>query len=423
MIKCHSKIRQLLTLTTAFLSLQALGQANRTSDPFKPFLFHTPAVIRTLSTDTIQRPGQKAPVLVQNLIFTSRNGQNQVYAILAKPLASLQQKRTLPALLCLHGGGSKAEDLRSMVLSYAANGYVALATDLPGICNSVKAIHSSGPWKDRAQGESPRFAIEKGIGNSTLVDGAVAGLEAFNLLKSQAQVDTTRIGITGFSWGGYSTTFLSGLLGDRVKAAYAVFGCGFYDKGSFWKTIIQKMSPKLRSLWLTYLDAGRRAKNIRAAYFIESATNDTYFWPEAVSSTLDQIKSTHNHVWNPNLNHRQGPDGPLMQSLYFGYYLKNQGQPFGKVKITKIHKAKKGGKIVRAAIKLPASVSADSVCLYYSLQNADWQHRHWTRLPMQQKTGTGQYSIALPVSLTSQKINFYVRLKDNRKVVVSSQMY
>lgn len=84
--------------------------------------------------------------------------------------------------------------------------------------------------KAKQNGETPRFNLTDGPRSSTLTDAEVAGLEAFNLLKAQPQTDTAKIGITGFSWVGYSTTFLSGLLGNKVKAAYAVFGCGFMIK-------------------------------------------------------------------------------------------------------------------------------------------------------------------------------------------------
>lgn len=118
--------------------------------------------------------------------------------------------------------------------------------------------------------------------------------------------------------------------------------------------MIHKMPAEQQQLWLNSLDAGRRAQAITAAFCIESAANDTYFWPEAVTATLGQIKGTKNHGWNPNLNHRQGPDGRLMQRIYFDYYLKGSGHPFGTVRIVRVKNLKDERKIITASVHLPA---------------------------------------------------------------------
>ena len=36
-----------------------------------------------------------------------------------------------------------------------------------------------------------------------------------------------------------------------------------------------------RERWLRHLDAGRRAPNMKAAYFVAGATNDFFYWPRA----------------------------------------------------------------------------------------------------------------------------------------------
>lgn len=185
--------------------------------------------------------------------------------------------------------------------------------------------------------------------------------------------------------------------------------------------MIHKMPAEQQQLWLNSLDAGRRAQAITAAFCIESATNDTYFWPEAVTATLGQIKGTKNHGWNPNLNHRQGPDGRLMQRIYFDYYLKGSGHPFGTVRIVRVKNLKDQRKNITASVHLSAGVHADSVRLYDSLDSSDWQHRTWHGLPMGK--AYNQYAVTLPIEISGQKINFYVWMKDDRKVVVSSQMY
>src|SRR5690242_17751643 len=250
-----------------------------TTDPFQPYLNSIPTVSKVISENSVG--SSETEITTRKFLFNSRNNLNTVYAIISFP----QKMGSYPGILVLHGGGSKAEDVASIVENYAKRGYVAMCFDMPGICNNGTTPNSSGPWKSRPGPlEAPRFDIANGLENSTLFDAEVAGIEAFNYLSVQTNVNNKRLGITGYSWGGYSTTFLAGILGSRVKAAYSVFGSGFYEKGSFWKALISDLPDSVRQAWLTWFDAGRRAPKIKAAYFLEAASNDNFFWPEAVQN-------------------------------------------------------------------------------------------------------------------------------------------
>jgi MYXO-CTERM domain-containing protein len=249
----------------------------------------------------------------------------------------------------------------------------------------------------------------------------VADIEAFNWLRLQTNVNPNAVGVTGFSWGGYSTTMISGLLGSKIKAAYAVFGCGFYDKGSFWKDIVAAMPEVDRNVWLMYLDAGRRAPQIKGAYFLEGETNDTFFWPEAVGATIDAAGGPKNHVWGPNLNHNQLPAGPAMQRLFFDYHLKGVGNPFAEVQVVRIETDADGSKKITAGVQAPNGVSIRSVQLYYSEQSSDWQHRMW--IAIDAPSAGGAYTAIIPKDLAAKRINFYVLATDSRMAATASAMF
>lgn len=415
----------LLTFATASISnpLKQKETFKRTrsistqGDPYLPYLRSIPKVLDTLS---ISNSGEGAEAITtREIVYSSKNNTNKVYAITACP----QKPSKYPALLIIHGGSGNAAGLRDLVEKFARKGYVAFACDMPGFCSVNNTPHSSGPWKATPEpNEIPRFTVEPEIKNSTLVDAEVSGLEGFNLLCSQPNVDATRVGITGFSWGGYSTTMLSGLLGKRVKAAYSVWGCGYYDKASFWKELISKMPESAREKWLTYFDAGRRAGNIKAEYFIEGASNDTYFWPAAVTATLNTIKSPKNHVWGPNVNHKLVASSGTMQELYFDYQLKGIGSPFTKVDITKVKLKADGSKDVTIKLKIPAGVKADTVQIYYSEQNDNWPKRVWLPINATLKKGNIYYA-NIPAEIVKRNITFYAYIVDNRKVRTSSYLY
>ncbi|MXV17230.1 RICIN domain-containing protein [Hufsiella ginkgonis] len=385
------------------------------TDPFAAYLTSTPAIFSTIST-TNSGSGASA-ITVKRFTFKSRGGVNTVFGIMAYP----QQAGTYPGILLLHGGGGNAETMAGYAQTFAARGYVTLAVDLPGICGTGNTPNSSGPWKSKPAGEGPRFVVTPTPDESTLADAEIAGLEGFNLLAAQTTVNSARMGIYGISWGGYSTTMLSGLLGSRVTASYAQYGCGFYDRGSFWTGIINGLSPADRNTWLTYFDAGRRAGNLRAAYFIEAPTNDTYFWPPAVTATLNAITVTKNQVFTPNLNHAATANAATMRNIYFDHYLKAAGVPFGSIKITGVTTQADGSRLVTMNATMPAGVSVSSAQLYYSEPTTTWQNRAWVAVNASLVSGT-TYSAVVPSSSAAKGSDFYAYCQDSRGVVVSSTM-
>ena len=386
-------------------------------DPFASYLRSVPTVNDTLTSE-VSGKGDNA-ITIKEIVFNSKNNVNKVYAITAYP----NRAGKFPALLIIHGGSGNASGLRPLVEKFARKGYVVLAPDMPGFCNVQHTPHSTGPWKEKPEYyEPPRFNVEQGAQYSTLVDAEVSGLEAFNLLCAQNNVNTKKVGITGFSWGGYSTTMLSGLLGDRVKAAYSVWGSGFYDKGSFWKGIIDTLPASTKQTWLTYIDAGRRAGNIKAEYFIEGASNDTFFWPAAVTATLDAIHSNKNHVWGPNVNHSLVATSAKMQELYFDYHLKGEGSPFIKVNISQTKQLNNGSREVEIKLKTPNGIKADTVQIFYSEPNIDWTKRKWIPINAKLKK-VNDYSVTIPAAVVAKAITFYAYVVDSRKIRTSSYMH
>ena len=386
-------------------------------DPLKLYSTNIPSVSQVIST-TDSGSGTAA-ISTKRFTFKSKDGVNTIYAIMAYPKAA----GVYPGILMYHGGGGTAEGLVSNLQTYAALGYVTMAIDEPGIASIANSSpYSTGPWKSVVSGEGPKLNVVGGIQNSTLYDAIIGSIEAFNLLSSQPNVNAKKMAVTGSSWGGYLTTFTAGLLGSRVKAAYSTWGCGFYETGSFWSNFIAQMPSHYKSDWLTYLDAGRRAKDITAPYFIDQATNDTYFWPEAVSATLNAIIGTKNHVTMANLNHATLSSSATMKQLYMNYYLKGVGSPFGTINVTSSDMQSDGSLKINMNVSLPAGVSLSSVQLYYSVPTLTWQTRNWIALTATLVNGNN-YQVIIPASLVNQEVNYYANMIDTRQVQTSSALY
>ncbi|NUQ00031.1 MAG: acetylxylan esterase, partial [Armatimonadetes bacterium] len=299
---------------------------------FAPWLTdNPPKVVETVAREVVE--GVEVTRLKWLNRVDAKTGREVIiYGIVARPASPGPH----PGVLVCHGGGGYADQVKPQVIGWAKKGYVAVCQDQPGICNAQLGS-SSGPCFERGP-----FTVVDHPADAALFDGVVAALNGLALLRSQPDVDRQRIGVTGGSWGGYMTTMVTGLAGERVKAAFSVFGCGFYDVGSTWQSDLNRLTPERRAIWLEHLDAGRRAANVRAAYMVASPLNDWFFWPSAVTRTYETITAPKNICFMPNDSHvltqPGGTAGPpeferranrtWMEQVWLNHHLKGEGEAF-----------------------------------------------------------------------------------------------
>jgi len=417
-----------LLILSVPLALRAVNSP--TTDPFAPYLSgHAPEIVREV-------PDAGAPpegVNVRRVVFRSRE-DSEIFAVIATPKTAGQH----PGMLVLHGGGGSAEVDKA--IAWAQRGYVAVAPDLPGIADPKKLTETKGRWNNLKYGEG-RYVASPDASASVLVDAVLSAMQSLYLLRAQPEVDTARIGVVGISWGGYMTTMVCGLAGDQVRAGFAVFGCGFYEFSSQQPTL-QKMPADERERWLKYLDSGRRASGIKAAFFTAGAANDFFFWPPAVQATLDAIPGTKNHLFAPNANHKVPlPGGTVfpkasaepfvptpfqpfptpsgskanwlaMEVPYFDYYLNGVGQPLPVVTVEKSDDPL----VARFRVTAPRPIVKAEI--YWGPPSADWMKRVWQALPAT-KISEDRYEVHFPTEAAAGA-DWFVDASDDRPVTVSS---
>jgi dienelactone hydrolase len=410
------------------------------SDPFLPYLKDkAPEILRDIPDTGEPHEG----VTVRRVVFLSRLAPtltdpvpSGIFAIIATPKTPGKH----PGMLVLHGGGGSAEVDKA--IAWAQRGYIAVAPDLPGIADPKKLTNTTGWWKDLKYGEG-RYMAKPDASGSVLFDAILSGIQSLHLLRAQPDVDPSRIGVVGASWGGYMTTMVCGLAGDKVRAGFAVFGCGFYEFTSQQPTLL-KLPPEERATWMKYLDAGRRAPGIRAAFFTAGAANDFFFWPRAVQATLDAIPGEKNHLFAPNANHKTPlPGGTVfpktaaepftptpfqpfptpsgskanwlaMEVPYFDFYLKGTGKPLPVVTLLKSDNP------LVPHFKISAPVPLTKVEVFWSAENPDWMKRVWISAPAT-KTADDTYNATLPAE-AAQGAYWFVVASDERPVTVSSDL-
>jgi dienelactone hydrolase len=427
-------MKQTLALLAVLLlaPLPTLHAAD-SADPLAPYLDgKPPEIVRELPAADPAPEG----ITVRRVVFRSRD-ESEIFALIATPKAPGKH----PGMLVLHGGGGSAEVTKAM--AWAQRGYVAVAPDLPGIAEPQKLVDSKGRWSAMKYGER-RWVATPDASASVIFDAVVSAMRSLYLLRAQPDVDRSRIGVVGISWGGYMTTMVCGLAGDQVRAGFAIYGCGFYELTAQLngpKSPLGGMAEDDRERWLQCLDAGRRAPGMKAAYFIAGATNDFFYWPRAVQATLDAIPGEKNHVFAPNANHKCPlPGGTIfpkvsaepfkptafqpyptpsgnkanwlaMEVPFFDYYLRDIGQPFPKVNV----QSAGDRQLARFSVTAPRPLT--NVQVYWAKTDPNVMKREWFAVPAS-KADDGTYDARLPADAAT----WFAVASDDRPVSVSSDL-
>jgi hypothetical protein len=219
---------------------------------------------------------------------------------------------------------------------------------------------------------------------------------------------------------------VAGLAGKAVHASFSIYGSGHFDLGSAFQTDLSKLDPKEAQTWLNQLDARNYAPGIAGSFFEAAATNDTFFWPTAVTATLADIRAAKNQVFAPNSDHWENVPGGCehnkekpwhdngwmaMQATYFDYLLKGEGQPFPEVRKARAQKGADGTQRVRFQVKTSTKIEAAAV--YYSPTNEPWKTRKWVKV---EASRHGEwFEASAPANMDCVAL-----VTDNRPVTVTS---
>lgn len=359
-------------------------------------------------------------IVVVEFKYCSVNS-NEIYTVFAYP----KKDGVYPCLTVFHGGTQNAQIVKNRVIQNAKDGYISLAPELPVIAEPTR--FSVGGWTKKGY-MSGAFENTDNPLFCSLYETITAACESFLLaenidcmLPENIKFQKNRIGLTGFSWGGYTVTMLLGIFGKRVTVGFSNYGCGYYDLSYFWSKYFEKMSEKNKEIWLENFDAGRRAKNIVSPYFIASPSNDLFFNPPSVMKTLETISSkSKGLVFSPNSHHcievpggtSKNPDDPhgcAMEKVYFDYWLKNEGERFFTVE--------------RKNSEIKISKNVMEVKVYFSKNDKKWTERNWQLLDNKYISFDGEkYTLSIPEEL-KQNCDFYFLATDEQNVSVSSDIF
>ncbi len=341
--------------------------------------------------------------LVQEVYYQGepyRAKPTRVFAYLGRPASG---KGPWPAMVLVHGGGGKA--FRDWAEHWARRGYLALAMDTAG-CGPSGPLPDGGP--DQADTTKFRDFTDNDTREMWTYHAVSAVIRGVSLVAALPEVDRSRIGITGISWGGYLTCIVAGL-DNRLKVAVPVYGCGFLGDNSHWKaTSLARMRPDARDLWLRNFDPSQYLGMVNCPILFLNGSSDFAYPLDSYRASYRLVPARFRHV-SVVLNLPHGHIWTFDEVDVFVDSVLRTAPP-----LPRLGKAKIEGDRVSAKVASPVPVKR--AALHYTTDSGDWQKRRWQTVPAKLEGNT------ITARLPEQRpAVWFLSVTDERGLRVSSE--
>jgi len=223
----------------------------------------------------------------------------------AKPVGP---EKKVPGVVLVHGGGGTA--FGDWVKMWTARGYAAIAVDLEGQIptrdakgkawirtDSLGHAWGGGPAR---HGNAFGDAIDRPFHEQWPYHAVADTILAYSLLASRPEVDPSRIGLVGISWGSVVCSIVGGI-DDRPAFVVPQYIGGFLNLDSGWCEFM-KQRPETWAWDPANFYAGPATDRNTKWLWINGA-NDAYGTPPMMNASLEATKP---HSWltiSPTLGH------------------------------------------------------------------------------------------------------------------------
>ncbi|MEK6796894.1 MAG: acetylxylan esterase [Spirochaetota bacterium] len=271
-----------------------------------------------------------------------------------------------PAMVVVHGGGGTA--FARWVKIWNDKGYAAIAVDTAG---AVPSTNKSGRVRHASAGPD-------GWGGFTQIDDPIedqwsyhavaAVVRAHSLIRSYPEVDASRIGITGISWGGYLTSMCAGV-DSRFALAMPVYGCGFYQYNSTWTDPLKGMGERGEK-WVSLWDASTYLSNARMPMLWLNGTVDHFFHMPSWQRSYRAAPGTSNFVLRVGMPHGHDSGWAPAELYRFADAVMKNGMP-----LPKVTAQNDDGK--NASIRFSSVKPVVEAEFNYTADAGEWEKRRW----------------------------------------------
>jgi len=354
-------MRKCLWAVAGLLILQLPGLAA------KDEVFDYEALIATPLNPRVLKSTEANGIVTEEVMFHSeKDGDKdvEIFALFSYPKGA----KRLPAYVWNQGGLGQAT---THWTEYGAKrGYAVLCIDFP-----MPGYRSTGGYpivSGLELGDDPR--------KTPIYHGAVALLKAVSYLESRPEVDKSRIGMAGMSWGGFYTTLMAGL-DQRIRVGSSMFGTGNLQLGNIWwdgQGWDTKRDAAFRERWSRTLDPASRLRRRLVPMGWFATTNDWFYWMPALMQTYAMTPGVKHLSLMPNWDHAFPGSFVTQTFAFLDVHLK--GAPaFNRV--TPVNVVKRGEDLVAEwKFSGPRKVTSADLILSYG-EAGNWTSRYWKTLP------------------------------------------
>ena len=350
---------------------------------------------------TYEAEGFKAEGTVHAIFYDALPWKGKTTRVFAWIGLPAKREGKVPGIVVVHGGGGTA--YKEWVQKWNAQGFAAISIAVEGQTDvdekkevkgrPVWARHAfSGPARDGTFADT-KLPLKEQWMYHALADTMLAN----SLLRSLPEVDSSKIGVMGISWGGVITSTIIGL-DERFAFGIPTYGCGhLFDAENHWGRALHDNEGyqqvwdgmnyadrvKMPVLWLSWpqdahFPLGCQAENYRKAP-----------GPRMVS-LVSKMGHSHPAGWNP-------PD-----SYAFAKSVVETGKPWGSSPSAKTESG-------TAIAVFHSTKPITSAVLVSTTDQGFTGTRKWVETPAMAASGGGgtTASAPLPPGTTAWYINAY----------------
>jgi dienelactone hydrolase len=324
----------------------------------------------------------------------------RIFAYCAVPSHKTSEK--LPGIVLVHGGGGTA--FPEWVRLWNRRGYAAIAMDTVGALPNGQRHDFHGP-----NGYDAGFTrLDDPIEDQWGYHAVAAVMLANSYLRSIADVDPDRIGLTGISWGGYLACIAAGA-DPRFKFAVPVYGCGYLGENSAWTSALEGLGDAGRK-WLDLWDPSRYLPFVRMPMLWVSGTNDAAYPLESLRRSYRLPRTPRTLCIRVRMPHGHGGLAENAEEIHaFANHLVNGGPALASI----TDQGRRGRTAWAAYMSSAPIVRAE---LNFTRDRGVWLRR-WETAGARVDAAQHRASAVLPAGATA----YYFNLVDECGLIVSTE--
>ena len=326
---------------------------------------------------------------------------------------TLQKGEKAPAVVLVHGGGGTV--FPDWVKKWTDHGYIAISIGLEGQVPGPKNPESklevkhpttelSGPFR---QGFFLDLKTEK-LSDQWFYHAVADIMLANSLLRSFPEVDQTKIGITGISWGGILTNVVTGI-DNRFAFAIPVYGCGYLNEAPTYIKQLEAHTPESKQFYLQNWEPSLYVPLEKQTTLFIDGTNDGHFSMNSFTKTYQaSVSEKYLHV-EYEMPHGHPPGwNPEVIYVFADYVTRGGHKP-----VKFIYRKDQNG-------ILDFTGEINEAFAYYTTDTADWDGKNYKWIKSSAQVSETEKTIF--AEIPKEALYYFVNGTDANGIMYSSPM-